>query len=94
MTEPLIAFALLGATSALSIGVARIVTWLLDRRDNAAVRRAKEAAIVAQASAELAATGWTSDHEAHYQAGIAAAKRGDLLAAARSAEHQEGVHVP
>ena len=68
MTEPLIAFALLGAISAVSIGAARIVSWLLDRRDHAAVQRAKEAAIVAQARAELSATGWTAEDEASFQA--------------------------
>lgn len=94
MTEPLLAFALLGAIAVVSIGAARIVSWLLDRRDNAAVQRAKEAAIVAQARAELAATGWTSDHETHHQTQIAATKRADLLAAASFAERQEGAHVP
>lgn len=67
MTEPLLAFALLGAIAAVSIGAARIVSWLLDRRDHAAIQRAKEAAIVAQARAELAATGWTAQDEDRYQ---------------------------
>ncbi|UGB17244.1 hypothetical protein LQ330_14095 [Stenotrophomonas maltophilia] len=89
MIDPFIAFALLAAIAVVSIGAARIVSWLLGRRDRAAVRRAKEAAIVAQARAELAATGWTPDHETLYQAEIAATKRGDLLAAARYAEEQE-----
>ncbi|MFT4409820.1 hypothetical protein ACLMOV_09355 [Stenotrophomonas muris] len=94
MTEPLLAFVLLGAIAAISIGAARIVSWLLERRDRAAAQRAKEAAIVAQARAELDATGWTPDHESLYQAEIAATKRGDLLVAATFAEQQEGVHVP
>lgn len=68
MTEPLLAFALLGAIAATSVGAARIVSWLLDRRDHAAVQRAKEATIVAQARAELAATGWTAEDEAAFQA--------------------------
>ncbi|WP_180878353.1 hypothetical protein [Stenotrophomonas maltophilia] len=51
----------------LTVGLARIVSWLLDRRDRAAVQRAKEAAIVAQACAELAASGWTAQDEAAYQ---------------------------
>jgi len=93
MTGPLIAFSLLAAIVAASIGAARIVSWLLDRRDCAAVQRAKEAAFVAQAQAELAATGWTPDDESLYQAEIAATKRGDLLAAARHAEQQEATHV-
>ncbi|MGS1319418.1 hypothetical protein [Stenotrophomonas geniculata] len=68
MTSPLPAFSLIGAIVAVSIGAARIVSWLLDRRDRAAVQRAKEAAIVAQARAELAATGWTAEDEASFQA--------------------------
>lgn len=92
MIDPLIAFVLLAAIVAVSIGGARIVSWLLDRRDRAAVQRAKEAAFVALARAELAATGWTPDHESLYQAEIAATKRGDLLAVARYAEQQEAVH--
>ncbi|RXK68349.1 hypothetical protein ERT44_05935 [Stenotrophomonas sp. MA5] len=67
MTEPLLALALLGAIAAISIGGARIVSWLLDRRDHAAVQRAKEAAVVAQARAELAASGWTAEEEAAFQ---------------------------
>lgn len=89
MTAPLLALVLLAAIAAVCIGAARIVSWLLDRRDRAAIRRAKEAAFVAQARAELAATGWTPSHEALYQAEIAATKRGDLLAAARYSEEQE-----
>ncbi|MCF3485692.1 hypothetical protein ACUDTI_11980 [Stenotrophomonas pavanii] len=89
MIDPFIAFVLLAAIVAVSIGSAKLVSWCLDRRDRAAVQRAKEAAIVAQARAELAATGWTPSHEALYQAEIAATKRGDLLAAARYAEEQE-----
>ncbi|MCX2892957.1 hypothetical protein ORG27_05140 [Stenotrophomonas lactitubi] len=67
MIDPLITFALLAAIVAVSVGVARIVSWLLDRRDRAAVQRAKEAAFVAQARAELAGSGWTADDERAYQ---------------------------
>lgn len=67
MSEPFLAFVLLGAIAAISIGAARIVSWLLDRRDRAAAQRAREAAIVAQARAELAATGWTAQDEDRYQ---------------------------
>ncbi|WP_445391644.1 hypothetical protein [Stenotrophomonas muris] len=67
MTEPLLAFALLGAIAAFSVGAARIVSWLLDRRDRAAIRRAKEATFIAQARAELAASGWTAQDEESYQ---------------------------
>lgn len=68
MTDPLLAFAFLGAAATVSIGGARIVSWLLDRRDCAAIQRAREAAFVAQARAELAATGWTAEEEATFQA--------------------------
>lgn len=67
MIDPLITFVLLAAIAAISIGAARIVSWVLDRRDRAAVQRAKEAAFVAQARAELDATGWTEDDESAYQ---------------------------
>ncbi|MDF2480058.1 MAG: hypothetical protein K0R79_415 [Stenotrophomonas indicatrix] len=56
MTEPLLAFALLGAIAATSIGCARIVSWLLDRRDNAASKLSREAQVIALAKAEIAAT--------------------------------------
>lgn len=77
MTEPLFALALLGAVAAFSIGCAKLVSWLLDRRDYTASQQAREAQVIALAKAEIAAT-----------------KRGDLLAAARFAEQQEGIHVP
>lgn len=77
MTEPLLAFVLLAAITAFSIGCARIVSWLLDRRDYNASQHSREAQVIALAKAEIAAT-----------------KRGDLLAAARFAEQQEGIHVP
>ncbi|MET3151705.1 UNVERIFIED_ORG: hypothetical protein ABIC77_002958 [Stenotrophomonas geniculata] len=75
MTEPLIAFSLLAAITAVSVGAARIVSWLLDRRDHTAAQQSREDQLIALAKAE-----------------IAAAKRGDLLAAARFAEQQETVH--
>ncbi|WP_419965833.1 hypothetical protein [Stenotrophomonas geniculata] len=68
MTEPLLALVLLAAAVAISIGAARIVSWLLDRRDHVAAQRVKEAAIVAEARAELAASGWTAEEEAAFQA--------------------------
>ncbi|WP_329913509.1 hypothetical protein [Stenotrophomonas sp. SMYL86] len=91
MTQPVLALALLGAVVAISIGCARIVSWLLDRHDYIASRKSCEAAFVAQARADLAATVWTPEHETLYQAEIAATKRGDLLAAARFAERQEAL---
>lgn len=56
MTEPLLAFSLLGAIVAISIGCARIVSWLLDRRDYTASQQSREAQAIALARAEIAAT--------------------------------------
>lgn len=53
MTQPLLAYALLCAIAAVSIGAARIVSWLLDRRDHADAQRAREVALIAQAHAEV-----------------------------------------
>lgn len=92
MNEHLLAFALLGASTAVSIGGAKFVSWLLDRRDYTASQQSREAAFVAQARADLAATGWITDHETLYQTEIAATKRGDLLAAAAYAEQREAAH--
>lgn len=91
MIDPLITFVLLAAILAVSIGGAKLVSWLLDRRDYTASQQSREAVFVAQARAELAATGWTPDEESLYQAEIAATKRGDLRAAARYAEQQEAM---
>lgn len=77
MFDAISSFALLGAIAAISIGGARIVSWLLDRRERTASQRLREAQVIELAEAEIAAT-----------------KRGDLLAAARYAEQQEGCHVP
>lgn len=67
MIDPFIAFVLLAAIVAVSIGGAKLVSWCLDRRGESARRSAREAALVAQARAELDATGWTEDDEAAYQ---------------------------
>ncbi|WP_295367141.1 hypothetical protein [uncultured Stenotrophomonas sp.] len=67
MIDPFIAFVLLAAIVAVSIGSAKLVSWCLDRRGESARRSAREAALVAQARAELAATGWTARDEADYQ---------------------------
>lgn len=56
MTEPLFALALLGAIATVSIGGARIVSWLLDRRDCTAAQQLREAQVIALAKAEIAAT--------------------------------------
>ena len=68
MIDPFIAFVLLAAIVAVSIGSAKLVSWCLDRRGESARRSAREAALVAQARAELAATGWTAEDEAAFQA--------------------------
>lgn len=67
MIGPFIAFVLLAAIVAVSIGSAKLVSWCLDRRGESARRSAHEAAFVAQARAELAASGWTVQDEAAYQ---------------------------
>lgn len=56
MMDPLITFVLLAAIVAVSIGGARIVSWLLDRRDYTASQRSREAQVIALAQAEIAAT--------------------------------------
>ncbi|WP_164240831.1 hypothetical protein [Stenotrophomonas maltophilia] len=56
MIDPLITFVLLAAVVAVSIGGARIVSWLLDRRDYTAAQQSREAQVIALARAEIAAT--------------------------------------
>ncbi|MGE8452740.1 MAG: hypothetical protein ACN6OP_19395 [Pseudomonadales bacterium] len=56
MTEPMLAFALLAAIAVMSIGGARIVSWLLDRRDHTASQQSREAQLIALAKAEIVAT--------------------------------------
>lgn len=68
MIDPFIAFVLLAAIVAVSIGSAKLVSWYLDRRGESARRSAREAAFVVQARAEVAATGWTAEDEAAFQA--------------------------
>jgi len=51
MFDPVIAFVLLGCIAAVSIGCAKLVSWVLDQRDRAADRAARQAAIVAGACA-------------------------------------------
>lgn len=68
MIDPFIAFVLLAAIVAVSIGSAKLVSWCLDRRGESARRSAHEAAFVAQARADLAASGWTAEDEASFQA--------------------------
>ncbi|HDS1308262.1 TPA: hypothetical protein ACOENK_000254 [Stenotrophomonas maltophilia] len=89
--DALISAALLGSIAAVSFGLVRLVSWCIGRVGESSRRAAREAAFVAQARSDLAATGWTPDHESLYQAEIAATKRGDLRAAARYAEQQEAM---
>ena len=56
MFDAISSFALLGAIVAISIGAARIVSWLLDRRDYTASQQSREAQVIALAEAEIAAT--------------------------------------
>ncbi|HEL4147708.1 TPA: hypothetical protein UM348_000392 [Stenotrophomonas maltophilia] len=65
--DALVTAALLGSVAAVSFGLVKLVSWCLDRRGESARRSAHEAAFVAQARAELAATGWTEDDESAYQ---------------------------
>ncbi|HDS1082549.1 TPA: hypothetical protein R9Y59_000855 [Stenotrophomonas maltophilia] len=90
--DALLTAALLGSIAAVSFGLVKLALWCIGRVGESSRRAACEADFVAQARAELAATGWTPGHETLYQAEIAATKRGDLLAAARFAEQQETVH--
>ncbi|WP_295575082.1 hypothetical protein [uncultured Stenotrophomonas sp.] len=68
MTEPALAFVLLAAIVAVSIGSAKLVSWCLDRRGESARHSAREADFIAQARAELAVTDWTAEEEAAFQA--------------------------
>lgn len=45
--------ALAGAGIAISVGVAKLFTWIYDQRQAAAVRSMRQRAMVAQASAEV-----------------------------------------
>jgi len=56
MIDPCITFVLLAAIVAVSIGGARIVSWLLDRRDYTASQQSRETQVIALARAEIAAT--------------------------------------
>ncbi len=56
MFDAISSFALLGAIAGISIGGARIVSWLLDRRDYTAAQQSREAQVIALAQAEIAAT--------------------------------------
>lgn len=65
--DALISAALLGSIAAVSFGLVKLASWCIGRAGESSRRAAREAAFVAQAQAELAATGWTEDDESAYQ---------------------------
>lgn len=56
MNGLILAFGLLAAILAVYIGCAKLVSWLLDRRDYSTSQRSREAQVIAFAQAEIAAT--------------------------------------
>ena len=69
------------AALAVFIGFARLVAWVIDRREEQGTKAIRDAALVAQAQAEFLPT---PSRLRHLE--IEATKRGDLLAAADLAE--------
>lgn len=65
--DALVTAALLGSVAAVSFGVVKLVSWCVGWAGGASRRAAREAAFVAQARAELAATGWTDQDECAYR---------------------------
>ncbi|WP_414615867.1 hypothetical protein [Stenotrophomonas geniculata] len=65
--DALISVALLGSIAAVSLGLVKLASWCIGRVGDSSRRAAREVAFVAQARAELAATGWTEDDESAYQ---------------------------
>ena len=59
---------LIAACMCIAFGAVRIACWLIDRHEEAAHRQIRDDAFVAQARAELSATGWTDADEQAYQA--------------------------
>jgi hypothetical protein len=51
--NPLMSFVLLCAVIAISVGLARLVVWIFDQRQAAAVRSLTQASIVAHAAKEV-----------------------------------------
>lgn len=75
--DALVLAVLLGCIAAVSLGLAKFVTWCVDRRALSAGRTARESQFIAQSVADLR------------RLEIEATKRGNLLAAAELAEEQE-----
>jgi hypothetical protein len=71
---------LLGAL-AVALGIASLVAWVIDRREEQGIKAIRDASFVAQAQAEFLPT---PSRLRHLE--IEASKRGDLLAAANLAE--------
>jgi len=91
MDHPL--FIIIGLSAlVVAVGIVRIGSWLKARHESAIIKAVEQGAYVAQARADLVASGWTPSDEALYQAEVAATKRGDLIAAALLAEHQARRH--
>lgn len=75
--DALVLAVLLGCIASVSLGLAKFVTWCVDRRALSAGRTARESQFIAQSVADLR------------RLEIEATKRGNLLAAAELAEEQE-----
>ncbi|WP_295521669.1 hypothetical protein [uncultured Stenotrophomonas sp.] len=73
MFDPLLSFVLIGATVAIAYGVATFPRKARDVLASTSSKPAAEAALIAQARAELEATGWTAEDEAAFQCERAAA---------------------
>ena len=92
MIDPFIAFVLLAAIVAVSIGSAKLVSWCLDRRGVLPSQRTRSG-LRSPGTRRTGRNRLDPDHETLYQAEIAATKRGDLLAAANYAEQREAADV-
>ncbi len=75
--DALVLAVLLGCIAAVSLGLAKFVTWCVDQRAFSAGRIARESQFVAQSVVDLR------------RLEIEATKRGNLLAAAELADEQE-----
>ncbi|HDS1138517.1 TPA: hypothetical protein QDZ75_002559 [Stenotrophomonas maltophilia] len=75
--DALVSVVLLGCIAAVSLGLAKFVSWCVDRRVHSAGRAVRESQHIAQSVADLR------------RLEIEATKRGNLLAAAELADEQE-----
>lgn len=67
MSDVILIVVLIAACMCIAFGAVRIAGWLIDRHEEAAHRQIRDDAFVAQARAELSATGWTEEEERAYQ---------------------------